>query len=81
MKPITIPDVAKAARVSLATVSYVLNHTGRVVWGTRRAVRAAICGGGNGPLPQGGTRVTWVKGKWRSALPLGKRLVPLCGTG
>jgi LacI family transcriptional regulator len=42
MKPVTIRDVAKAARVSPATVSYVLNYTGRVGGRTRRTVLAAV---------------------------------------
>jgi len=42
MKSITIRDVAKAARVSRTTVSYVLNHTGRVGTKTRKAVREAV---------------------------------------
>ncbi|MGO8785773.1 MAG: LacI family DNA-binding transcriptional regulator [Terriglobia bacterium] len=42
MRPITIRDVARAARVSPTTVSYVLNHTGRVGERTRKAVLAAV---------------------------------------
>lgn len=42
MKSVTIRDVARAAGVSVATVSYVLNNTGRVGRPTRRAVLAAV---------------------------------------
>ncbi len=42
MKSVTIRDVAKAAGVSVATVSYVLNNSGRVGRPTRRAVLSAV---------------------------------------
>jgi len=42
MKVITIRDVAKRAKVSTATVSHVLNHTGQVSSKTRGAVMLAI---------------------------------------
>jgi DNA-binding LacI/PurR family transcriptional regulator len=42
MKSVTIRDVARAAGVSVATVSYVLNNTGRVGRPTRRAVLSAV---------------------------------------
>jgi DNA-binding LacI/PurR family transcriptional regulator len=42
MKSVTIRDVAKAAGVSVATVSYVLNDSGRVGRPTRRAVLSAV---------------------------------------
>jgi DNA-binding LacI/PurR family transcriptional regulator len=42
MKSATIRDVAKAAGVSVATVSYVLNNSGRVGRPTRRAVLSAV---------------------------------------
>jgi DNA-binding LacI/PurR family transcriptional regulator len=42
MKSVTIRDVAKAAGVSVATVSYVLNDTGRVGRATRSAVLSAV---------------------------------------
>ena len=42
MKSVTIRDVARAAGVSVATVSYVLNNNGRVGRPTRRAVLSAV---------------------------------------
>jgi DNA-binding LacI/PurR family transcriptional regulator len=42
MKSVTIRDVARAAGVSVATVSYVLNNSGRVGRPTRRAVLSAV---------------------------------------
>jgi DNA-binding LacI/PurR family transcriptional regulator len=42
MKSVTIRDVAKAAGVSVATVSYVLNNSGRVGRPTRRAVLSVV---------------------------------------
>src|ERR1700689_818059 len=42
MKSVTIRDVAKAAGVSVATVSYVLNNSGRDGRPTGRAVLSAV---------------------------------------
>jgi len=42
MKSVTIRDVARAAGVSVATVSYVLNNNGRIGRPTRRAVLSAV---------------------------------------
>src|SRR5271170_3383065 len=42
MKAVTIRDVARVAGVSVATVSYVLNNSGRVGRPTRRAVLSAV---------------------------------------
>jgi DNA-binding LacI/PurR family transcriptional regulator len=42
MKSVTIRDVARVAGVSVATVSYVLNDSGRVGRPTRKAVLAAV---------------------------------------
>ncbi len=42
MKSVTIRDVARAAGVSVATVSYVLNNSGRVGRPTQRAVLSAV---------------------------------------
>jgi DNA-binding LacI/PurR family transcriptional regulator len=39
---VTIRDVAKAAAVSIATVSHVVNDTGRVNEATKQKVKAAI---------------------------------------
>jgi DNA-binding LacI/PurR family transcriptional regulator len=42
MRPTTIQDVAELAGVSTATVSNVINNTGKVSEPTRQRVRAAI---------------------------------------
>ncbi len=51
---VTIGDVARAAEVSTATVSNVLNGTGRVSEATRARVRAVAGALGYGPVGSGG---------------------------